>query len=55
MVDSLLAAFPTARRALLADVLLGHAVAQTAQRHGVTQRTVRSTMLVATKLLEQAG
>jgi hypothetical protein len=55
LVQELLETFPPARRSILIDVLLGHTSRQAARANGVTQRTVLSTILIATKLLEQAG
>jgi hypothetical protein len=54
VVQSLLEAFPPARQSILIDVLLGHASSQAARAGGVTERTVASTIEIATKLLEQA-
>jgi hypothetical protein len=54
VVRGLLESFPPARRSILIDLLLGQTISQAAQANGVTQRTVTSTVLVATKLLEQA-
>jgi len=55
VVQQLLASFPPARQSILLDVLLGRTSSQAARASGVTQRTVLSTILIATKLLEQAG
>ena len=55
VVRDLLESFPPARRSVLIDLLLGHTSSQAARAGGVTERTVTSTILIATKLLEQAS
>jgi hypothetical protein len=55
VVRELLNSFPSARQSILIDLLLGHVSSQAARANGVTQRTVTTTISIATKLLEAAS
>jgi hypothetical protein len=55
LVNDLLESFSPVRQSILIDLLHGRACNRAAQANGVTQRTVMSTVLIATKLLKSSG